>query len=135
MFLTYAMLGNLYVFIVMSYEVMTYTWNKALHGGHNPGQYQMVFILTGCLVLALLSFMCMHGFFIMTSTSSIEAVMLMRRNPFSHVIPGTTDSSDYWRNWKDTFGHKKRYWFIPWEPSDELYPACDGFNWRIRKVF
>ena len=87
----------------------------------------MLYMVAGALCLCLISFLIMHLYFIITSTSSIEMSMLMRGNPFSH-------QNKRWRNVTDVMGVNVMYWFLPWEPQSAQHPGCDGFNWKIRRL-
>ena len=37
-------------------------------------------------------------------------------------------------NLEDTLGKRHNYWLLPWEPAEEMHPACDGINWYMRAL-
>mmetsp|Transcript_24180 Transcript_24180/g.28348 ORF Transcript_24180/g.28348 Transcript_24180/m.28348 type:complete len:198 (+) Transcript_24180:716-1309(+) len=143
MFLIYACLGCLFVFFVILEQILSSSFAKATHGS---SQFGLLFILSGCLSFALFSFICMHAFFVLTNTSSIEVALLMWNNPYSHKTQisrsrGPTGEivevtkTDFCRNVTDVLGNNRSYWFLPLEPACEPHPACDGFNWKIRSIY
>ena len=95
-----------------------------------------LFYLAAGLSLSLLVFVLMHGGMIVMNQSSLEAGYLCppNRNPFNHRTAnpnGWFSSINFGANWRDVMGNSKKHWFLPWS---EEGPACDGFNWTVRKV-
>ena len=66
-----------------------------------------------------------------TNGGALSSIINTQNNAPTNVINNQMKEVDNrWLNAVDTMGTNCKQWFMPWGDN----PACDGFNWHMRKI-